>query len=157
MLWWHHDLFWQESLHMCLVNWAGIVALNRDAKVDTLIIPFCEGRNGSPRHIPWQYTSRRCEVQVMNSCIHMDASHSVCHIISWIFLFNRINFGAWRQAKACLQAPKFILLKRNIQLKMISCVLAHVYQCQVSVSMQYEGSVMYIWNLIAFFLRDICQ
>ena len=35
---------------------------------------------------------------------HMEASHSVCHIVNWIFLFNRINFDTWRQAFAWHQA-----------------------------------------------------
>ena len=36
--------------------------------------------------------------------IGMEASHPVCHILSWIILFNRINFDAWRQAFAWHQA-----------------------------------------------------
>ena len=53
MLQWHHDLFWWESMHMCLVNWVGIVTLIWDAKVDAVITPFYERQNGRPRHIPW--------------------------------------------------------------------------------------------------------
>ena len=36
--------------------------------------------------------------------IGMEASHPVCHILSWIILFNRINFDAWRQAFVWHQA-----------------------------------------------------
>ena len=39
-LWWCHDLFWWESLCMHLVNWAGIVTLNRDVEADALLTLF---------------------------------------------------------------------------------------------------------------------
>ena len=48
MLWWCHDLFWQESLQMHLVNWVGIVSLSRDTKVDALITLFMKGKMTAP-------------------------------------------------------------------------------------------------------------
>ena len=48
MLWRHHDLFWQECLHIYLVNWAESVTLSGDAKVDTLVPPFGEGEMVAP-------------------------------------------------------------------------------------------------------------
>ena len=49
--WWHHSLFWQESPHMHLINWAEEVTQSRHAKADALLeTPLYKGRNGSPRH-----------------------------------------------------------------------------------------------------------
>ena len=48
MLWWCHDLFWQESLHMHLVNWVRIVTLNGDAKADALTTPFTKEEMAAP-------------------------------------------------------------------------------------------------------------
>ena len=52
--------FGRKSLHMHLVNWVGIVALSRDAEVDTLITPFMKGEMVAPGaycdtlpQVPW--------------------------------------------------------------------------------------------------------
>ena len=48
MLQWHHDLFCQESLYICLINWAEVVTLSGDIEADTLVTPFAKGEVAAP-------------------------------------------------------------------------------------------------------------
>ena len=48
MLWWCHDLFWQESLHMCLVTPTEEVTLSGDRKVHAVVSPFAKGEMVAP-------------------------------------------------------------------------------------------------------------
>ena len=48
MLQWCDDLFWQECLHMHLVNWVEAVTLSRNAEVDALVPPFLVGEMVAP-------------------------------------------------------------------------------------------------------------
>ena len=57
----HHDLFWWESLCMHLVNWAGIVTLSGDVKVDVLVTPIMKGEMGSPGTYHDAYTNFHAE------------------------------------------------------------------------------------------------
>ena len=49
-IWWCHDLFWWESVCMCLVNWVGIVTLSGDTKADALITPCKRGELAAQAH-----------------------------------------------------------------------------------------------------------
>ena len=46
VFWWHHDLFWQESLCMHMVDWAGVTL---STKADAPIVPFLQREKWQPQ------------------------------------------------------------------------------------------------------------
>ena len=90
MLWWCHSLFWWESPHMHLIDWAEEVTLRRDTKADGLLdSPFTRGRNGSLRCILWDIYIYIRDIKISVYFLIILCNFNILFsILKWVFWEN---------------------------------------------------------------------
>ena len=97
-----------------LVNWAGMVALSRDAEGDALLDPFFEGRNGSPRHMMWHIYHQR-NIDSISATAKL--AHLAKRKVQWPFIRRHGLIGqdtkGSKQQLVCIPRNPAITILRN--------------------------------------------